>query len=133
MQDFNDYVNGNNNSNYGGSGGGGYGGGNTQGVGGGFGYNGGSTQGGGGYNGNGQNGGFNQGNLFEKISELSKKFDGKNQNDLLQAIYNETLKGKKNGTLTNADIDRFSSMLSPFLDDKKRKILDKIVRELKKI
>lgn len=97
----------------------------------------------GGANGNGQNynqnGGFagngskNGGNIFDLVSSIAKKFDGKNQNDLLKAIYEEALKGKRNGTLTNADIDNFVAVLSPALDNKQRKILHKISEELKKI
>lgn len=72
-------------------------------------------------------------NILNMVSSLAKKFDGKNQNELLMAIYNEAKRGKQAGTLSNADIDNFASMLSPFLDDKKRSMLNKIVRELKQI
>ncbi len=71
--------------------------------------------------------------LFNLVNSLAGKFDGKSQNELMRAIYEEAKKGKKNGTLTNADIDNFASMLSPLLDDGKRKMLFKIVDELKKI
>ena len=72
-------------------------------------------------------------NLFNMVSDLASKFDGKNQNELMTAIYKEAKKGKENGTLKNSDIDYFVSMLSPFVDDKKKKILKKIAEELKKI
>lgn len=72
-------------------------------------------------------------NVFNMVSSLASKFDGKSQNELLMAIYNEAKKGKKQGTLSNADIDNFAAMLSPMLDDKKRKMLNKVVNELKKI
>ncbi len=72
-------------------------------------------------------------NLFNMVSDLASKFDGKNQNDLMLAIYKEAKKGKENGTLKNSDIDSFVSMLSPFVDDKKKKLLRKIADELKKI
>ena len=72
-------------------------------------------------------------NLFDLITSLSNKFDGKNQSELIKAIYEEAKKGKQNGTLSNADIDNFREMLSPLLDDKKRKILIKVTEELKKI
>lgn len=72
-------------------------------------------------------------NLFNLVNSLAGKFDGKSQNELILAIYEEAKKGKMQGTLTNSDIDNFSAMLSPLLDDKKRKILNKIVAELKKI
>ena len=81
-------------------------------------------------NGGGQN---SSNDIFSIVNSLAKKFDGKNQSELLKAIYDEALKGKRNGTLTNADIENFSSMLYPMLDDKQRKILVKVVAELKKI
>ena len=71
--------------------------------------------------------------LFKLVASLAQKFDGKDQTELLRAIYEEAEKGKRNGTLTNEQIDTFESLLRPALDDKKRKILHKIVLELKKI
>ena len=72
-------------------------------------------------------------NVFDMVKNLSQKFDGKNTNDLLSAIYKEAEKGKRQGTLSNADLDNFAMTIYPFLDDKKRKYLKKIVDELKKI
>ena len=72
-------------------------------------------------------------NLYNLVSALAGRFDGKSQNDLIKAIYEEAKKGKQNGTLSNADIDNFVNMLSPMLDDKKQKMLIKIATELKKI
>ena len=71
--------------------------------------------------------------LFDLVNSLASRFDGKNQSELLMAIYEEAKKGKRQGTLTNAEIDNFSLMISPMLDDKQRKVLNKIVKELKKI
>jgi nicotinamide riboside kinase len=71
--------------------------------------------------------------LFNLVNALAGQFDGKSQNELMRAIYQEAKKGKERGTLTNADIDNFACTLAPFLDDKKRKMLDKVVNELKKI
>ena len=72
-------------------------------------------------------------NLYNLVSALAGKFDGKSQSDLIKAIYDEAKKGKQNGTLSNADIDKFVAMLTPMLDDKKQKMLIKIASELKKI
>ena len=72
-------------------------------------------------------------NLMSMVMDLAKKFDGKNTQELIKAIYEEAKKGKRNGTLSNADIDNFSAMLSPLLDDKQRKMLKKIAEELKRI
>ncbi len=71
--------------------------------------------------------------LLNLVTSLAKKYDGKSQNELLMAIYQEAKKGKQNGTLTNEQIDNFANMLWPFLDDKKRSMLKKLVAELKKI
>ena len=89
--------------------------------------NGGSSYGNGGY------GGDKQKNLFEYVSSIASRFDGKNQNELISAIYKEAKKNKQNGTLSNEEIDAFSKTLSPFLDEKKKKIFDKIIADLKKI
>ncbi len=72
-------------------------------------------------------------NLYNLVSSLAGRFDGKSQSELIKAIYEEAKKGKQNGTLKNSDIDNFVNMLSPMLDDKKQKMLLKIASELKKI
>ena len=77
--------------------------------------------------------GNSQQSLINLVSSLAAKYDGKNTNELIKAVYEEAKKGKRQGTLTNKDIDNFSAMLSPMLDDKKRKMLRKIVEELKNI
>lgn len=80
-----------------------------------------------------QSGNSSQQNLFGLINSLAGKFDGKSQGELLAAIYREAKAGKEKGTLSNADIDSFVNMISPFLDDKKRGYLNKIAKDLKKI
>ena len=72
-------------------------------------------------------------NLYDLVGSLASRFDGKSQQELIKAIYEEAKKGKQNGTLSNAQIDDFVSKLSPLLDDKKRKMLVNIANELKKI
>ena len=72
-------------------------------------------------------------NIINLVTKLASKFDGKNTDELVKAIYIEAKKGKQNGTLTNAEIDNFATLLAPMLDDKKRKMLYKITEELKKI
>ena len=82
-------------------------------------------------NGNSTSGANND--ILKLVSALAGKFDGKSQTELIKAIYQEAKRGKERGTLSNADIDNFVKMLSPMLDDKKRKMLNKIAVELKKI
>ena len=72
-------------------------------------------------------------NLADLIGSLAGKYNGASEEELMKAIVKEAEKGKRNGTLSNEDIDRFVSMLSPMLDGKKRAMLNKVATELKKI
>ena len=81
------------------------------------------------------NGGDNNGynDIMNMVKGLAGKFDGKNQNELMRAIYEHAKKGKKEGTLKNSDIDNFAKMLAPMLDGSQKKLLYRVVNELKKI
>lgn len=83
--------------------------------------------------GNGASGSNASGNLSDMVKKLAGRFDGKNQNDLMRAVYEEAKRGKQNGTLKNSDIDNFVKTLSPMLDSNQRKMLLKVSEELKKI
>ena len=72
-------------------------------------------------------------NLFNLVSSLAKQYDGKSNKELFRAIYEQAKLGKERGTLKNSDIDNFVNMLWPFLDDKMKKALNKVVAEIKKI
>lgn len=72
-------------------------------------------------------------NIYDMVQDIAGKFDGKNTNELLSAIYKEARRGKENGTLTNAEIDNFVAMLTPLFNDKQRAYLKKISEELKKL
>ena len=80
-----------------------------------------------------ENGGKGGQNLAELIGSLAGKYNGASEEELMKAIVKEAEKGKRNGTLSNEDIDRFVSMLSPMLDGKKRAMLNKVATALNKI
>ena len=72
----------------------------------------------------------------EWISEAKKvasQYSGKSDNDIMKAIYAQAVEGKRNGTLTNEQIDAFYRQFSPMLDAGKRKRLAKLVEQLKKM
>lgn len=69
----------------------------------------------------------------EQAKKIAKQYDGATEGDMLKAIYAQALEGKRNGTLTNEQIDAFYKQISPMLDGVKRKKLQKIIAELKKI
>ena len=71
--------------------------------------------------------------ILNMVNSIAGKFEGKSSNDLLSAIYKEAERGKRNGTLSNEQIDAFVQTLWPALDDKKRKYLKKVAEQIKKL
>ena len=63
--------------------------------------------------------------------QLATALAGKGEADILRAIYKEAERGRKAGTLTDEDLDRFASALSPMLDAAKRKKLEQVIKKLK--
>ncbi len=82
-------------------------------------------------NGAGQANNPNTADIAEQFSALASKYEGKNADEIMRAILKEAEKGRKNGTLSDKDIDDFSNMISPMLTDGQRKTLDKVVKRLK--
>ena len=64
--------------------------------------------------------------------QMARAFEGKGEADILRAIYKEAAKGRKAGTLTDAELDNFYAAVAPMLDGAKRKKLEQIVQKLKK-
>ena len=70
---------------------------------------------------------------FDLFKTLSLKYEGKSADDMMAQIILEAEKGRRNGTLTDQDIDDFASKVSPILSDKQRKMLSQVVARLKSI
>lgn len=77
-------------------------------------------------NGNNQNQG-----AYDMLKNFASKYEGASKSDLISAIKKEAEKGRRNGTLSNKDIDNFASMLLPMLNPSQKAELKKIVEELK--
>ncbi len=71
--------------------------------------------------------------FMKDAANAAARFQGKNEGDLVREIYARAAEGKKNGTLTNAEIDAFFRQISPMLDGAKRKRLEKLVEKLKEL
>ncbi len=85
-----------------------------------------------------QNGGKNKksadvNNTVELAKILSRAMSGKSETQILHTIIAEAERGKREGTLTNADLDNFYSALAPMLDGMKRRKLGEVITRLKKI
>ena len=69
----------------------------------------------------------------EEINKTASRYNGKNENELVRDIYARAADGKKSGTLTNEQIDAFYKQFAPMLDGAKRKKLQKLVEQLKRL
>ncbi len=101
-------------------------------------YSSGNSNGGGQQNGGQSNGGENKksadvNNTVELAKILSRAMSGKSETQILHTIIAEAERGKREGTLTNADLDNFYSALAPMLDGMKRRKLGEVITRLKKI
>ena len=64
---------------------------------------------------------------------LTKAMSGKNEGQILHTIIAEAERGKREGTLTNQDLDNFYTALSPLLDGIKKRKLREVIIKLKSI
>lgn len=64
---------------------------------------------------------------------LTTAFQGKSQGDIWRSILQQAERGKKDGTLTNDDLDTFFATVSPLLDGFKKRKLQQMIEQLKQI
>lgn len=72
------------------------------------------------------------GNIAEQFSALASAYEGKNADEIMKAILTEAERGRKNGTLSDADIDNFAALVLPMINPEQQKTLEKVVKRLKK-
>lgn len=85
----------------------------------------------GGANSGADSGDFNTTADFAKA--ISKAMSGKNEGQIMRTIIAEAERGKREGRLTNADLDNFYNTVYPMLDSSKRKKLKEVIAKLKDI
>ena len=78
-------------------------------------------------------GGFENDKGVELVKRVAASMQGKSSGEIMRAVIEEAEKGKRAGTLTNADLDHFYSLMSPTLDGFRRRKLKSIVERLKRI
>ena len=81
---------------------------------------------------NNNNNSSSQTKAMEMFKIWASKYEGMKEEDLIKAIVKEAEKNRAEGKLTDADLDSFKSMLTPFLNSSQAKRLDKIIQKLKK-
>ncbi len=94
---------------------------------------GGSNNSGGGATGAKSGGSANYDQTVNMAAMMAKAFNGKSEGQILQTIIAQAEQGKREGTLTNADLDNFYNTLAPLLDGFKRQKLRQIIQKLKSI
>ena len=62
---------------------------------------------------------------------MAKAFNGKSEGQIWQTLLEQAEQGKRNGTLTNADLDNFYNALAPLVDGFKKQKLKQIITKLK--
>lgn len=72
------------------------------------------------------------GNIAEQFSALASAYEGKNADEIMKAILTEAERGRKNGTLSDDDIDNFAALILPMINPEQQKTLEKVVKRLKK-
>lgn len=83
--------------------------------------------------GNSPDGGFENDNGVNMIKKVAAGMQGKSSGDIMKAVIEEAERGKRAGTLTNADLDNFYNLMAPTLDGFKRQKLKSIIARLKRI
>ena len=69
----------------------------------------------------------------EEAARAMAAVGGKGEGDVLREIVARAERAKREGTLSNAEIDAFVAQLSPVLDAPKRRRLQKIAEKLKRL
>lgn len=75
----------------------------------------------------------NSATATELAAKLAKAWNGKSSREMLLKILSEAEKSKRQGTLSNAEIDEFYAQFSPMLSGAERKHLKAVVEQLKRI
>ena len=83
--------------------------------------------------GNSSDGGFENDKGVNMIKKVAAGMQGKSSGDIMRAVIEEAERGKRAGTLTNADLDNFYNLMAPTLDGFKRQKLKSIIARLKRI
>lgn len=76
-------------------------------------------------------GGLGSGGAFEALNALAGKYEGASESEIMRAIYAEAKRSRKNGTLSNEQIDEFVETLSPMLSREQAQKLAAVAKKIK--
>ena len=72
-------------------------------------------------------------NTVNLANQVVRAMNGKSQGQLWSTILAEAERGKREGRLTNADLDNFYNTVSPMVNGAQRKRLKEVIARLKDI
>ena len=76
---------------------------------------------------------FDFSNPMQLFAKLATEYEGKSADEIMTAIIKQAEISRKKGTLSDQDIDNFSSSVAPLLNSSQRKMLQGVVERLKSI
>ncbi len=65
------------------------------------------------------------------LAAFAKKYEGKSESELIREIVSVAKESRKNGTLSDEEIDRYVALLTPMLGEDKRKKLIAVSEKIK--
>jgi len=68
-----------------------------------------------------------------ELNTIASRYSGKSEGEIIREIFSRAAQGKKDGTLTNEQIDAFYARFASMLDVTKQKKLQKLVDRLKEM
>ena len=68
---------------------------------------------------------------FDMLKRVARQYEGASEQDLISAIIKEANRSRKNGTLSDVEIQNFVNTISPMLNEKQRKQLAEVVNKIK--
>lgn len=68
---------------------------------------------------------------YDRLKKAASQYQNMNEDQLLNELMRRVEAGKKDGSLSNADIDRFAAQAAPMLTPEQRKKLDALIRMIK--
>lgn len=76
---------------------------------------------------------FDFSNPMQMFAKLAANYEGKSADEIMLAIVKQAEISRKNGKLTDSEIDNFASTVAPFLNSAQRKTLESVVERIKSI
>ena len=72
-------------------------------------------------------------NTVNLANQITRAMNGKSQGQIWSTILAEAERGKREGRLTNADLDNFYNTVSPMVNGAQRRKLKEVIARLKQI